>query len=256
MQLIYIEHLKGYVDLDSKYYPGDVFTEDDLDFLLQIEKQYRENLPDYNFYELIKIYPSAKNAMKRGLNDRLKAIKEKKKKYIEYMDESVIKLFEPLDDMQRIEVKANLEKEKDDFLDDLKKEEKKILFQKEYINRLAKEESMRKKIEKQKKKGDTEKLLEAEKELMEVIDSQPQKGITEEMILRAKDVPITNFLKVGRDGKVACLKHNERTPSMHIYRKKNNFYCFSCGFHGSVIDLIMEMQGLDFVGAVKYLNNI
>lgn len=267
MQLIYVESLKGYVDLESKYYPGEVYTDEDLDFFLELERKYKDNLPEYNFYELIKIYPSAKNAMKRSIVEKQKLLKQKKKKHLEYLDESAMKLFGEMDSIQTIEVRDLLEKEKEEYFEEIKKEENKLKFQKEYLNRLLKEESAKKKIEKAKKKIEKEKdekkleeekkkLLEAEERLSEALDYHPHKGITEEMIERARSVPITNFVKVGRDGKVKCLKHNERTPSMHIYKKKNNFYCFSCGFHGSVIDIVMEMQGLDFKGAVKYLNNV
>lgn len=267
MQLIYIERLNGYVDLESGYYPGEVYTDEDLDFFLELERKYRENLPEYSFYELIKLYPSAKNAMKRGIVEKQKLLKEKKKKHLEYLEESAVKMFGAMDSMQTIEVRDLLEKEKEEYLEEIKKEESKLKFQKEYLNRLLKEESVRQKIEKAKKKiekekdevklkEEKEKLIEAEQRLSEAIDYHPQDGISNDMIDKARSVPITNFVKVGRDGKVKCFKHNEKTPSMHIYKKKNNFYCFSCGFHGSVIDVIMELQGLDFKGAVKYLNNI
>jgi len=255
MQLIYVEHLKGYIDLDSKYYPGEVYTDEDLDRFLEIERKWRETQTEDNFYELIKIYPSAKNAMKRNIVERQKALKEHRKKHLDYLNEGVFKLFGAVDSIQSIEVKDLIEKEKEEFLEDIKKEESKLKFQKEYLNRLMREEKFREKIEKAKKKNDTKELLEAEQRLSEALDYYPQTGITNEMIERARSVPITNFVKVGRDGKARCFKHNDKSPSMHIYRKKNNFYCFSCGFHGSVIDVVMEMQGLDFKGAIKYLNN-
>ena len=267
MQLIYVQHLKGYVDLESKYYPGEVYTDDDLDQFLELERKWRESLPEHNFYELIKIYPSAKNAMKKNIVEKQKFLKDRKKKFLSYIEDGVMKLFGQMDNVQTIEISKQIEKEKEDYLEEIKKEEAKLKFQKEYLNRLLKEESVRNKIEKAKKKIEKEKdeskleqekqkLLEAEQSLSEAMDYHPQDGITPEMIDRARAVPISNFVKVGRDGKMRCLKHNEKTPSMHIYKRKNNFYCFSCGFHGSVIDIIMEMQGLDFKGAVKYLNNI
>lgn len=253
MQLIYVEHLNGYIDLESKYYPGDVYTEEDLDLFLELESFYRKNLPEHNFYELIKIYPSAKNAMKKSIVAREKALKDKKRRFIAYQDQQ-INIFGKLNSTQQIQIKDELEKENDIRMKEFSREEQRLKFQKDYINRLLKEESVRKKIEKAKKKSNEQEILQAEKEL-ENISYQSQEGITNAMIERAKSVPITNFVSVGRDGKVKCLKHNEKTPSMHIYRKKNNFYCFSCGFHGSVIDYIMETQGLNFKDAVKYLNN-
>lgn len=256
MQLTYVEKLNGYVDLESPAFPGIVYTDEDLDFLLELERKWKESLPEYNFYELIKIYPTAKNKMSSNINERLKHLKERKRKYLNYMEDHVMKLFGELDGMETAEVKDMLEKEKEDFLQEIAAEEKKLKFQKQYLKRMIGQEKMQKKIEEAKKKKDVEAVKKAEEELETAMKEERPDGITEEMIVRAKGVPLSNFVKVGRDGKIKCLKHNEKTPSMHIYRKKNNFYCFSCGWHGTAIDLIMELQGLDFKGAVKYLNNV
>lgn len=70
---------------------------------------------------------------------------------------------------------------------------------------------------------------------------------------RAKMVPISRFLEVNRAGFAKCMKHNERTPSMKVYEEQNRFHCFSCGWDGSVIDLVMQLEGCDFTGAVKRL---
>lgn len=49
-----------------------------------------------------------------------------------------------------------------------------------------------------------------------------------------------------------CPFHNERTPSMKLY--KNNFHCFGCGEHGDVIDFTAKIFGISSVEAVKRLN--
>jgi len=255
MQLIYVEHLKGYIDIDSKHYPGDVLTEEDLDLFLDLEKVYRENLPEYNFHELIKFYPSAKSAMKRNIIAKEKALKEKKKKIIEYYENTAKKIFGKLPPRHDAEITTLLENEKNDKLDDLSKELSQCKFQKQYLARLIKEENLQKKVDRAKKKNNEALLKEAEEKLQEM-SYEPRDGITGEMIERARSIPISNFVKVGRDGKIKCLKHNERTASMHIYNKKNNFYCFSCGWHGSVIDIVMQLRGFSFKEAVEYLNNV
>lgn len=41
---------------------------------------------------------------------------------------------------------------------------------------------------------------------------------------------------------VSCLFHDERTPSMKMY--DDHFYCFGCGKHGDVTDMVGELFGL------------
>ena len=45
-----------------------------------------------------------------------------------------------------------------------------------------------------------------------------------------------------RNDMVSCLFHDERTPSMKLY--DDHFYCFGCGKHGDVTDMVGELFGL------------
>lgn len=45
-----------------------------------------------------------------------------------------------------------------------------------------------------------------------------------------------------RNNMVSCLFHDERTPSMKLY--DDHFYCFGCGKHGDVTDMVSELFGL------------
>lgn len=45
-----------------------------------------------------------------------------------------------------------------------------------------------------------------------------------------------------RNDMISCLFHVERTPSMKLY--DYNFYCFGCGKHGDVTDMVGELFGL------------
>lgn len=74
-------------------------------------------------------------------------------------------------------------------------------------------------------------------------------------ILRAKEIPIKNIIKVNREHKALCLWHFEKTPSFHVY-DDNHAFCFSCGKRADVLDVVMEKEKLDFKDAVKWLNNI
>ncbi len=59
-------------------------------------------------------------------------------------------------------------------------------------------------------------------------------------------------LRVGPSGKLRCLFHDDRSPSLHVYREPDRgWYCFGCGRGGSIYDLASllwqhEMRGEDF----------
>lgn len=59
--------------------------------------------------------------------------------------------------------------------------------------------------------------------------------------------------QVGRSGKVRCPFHDDRTPSLHVYRDPaRGWYCFGCGRGGSIYDLAASLwgrgtQGREFV---------
>ena len=50
-----------------------------------------------------------------------------------------------------------------------------------------------------------------------------------------------------------CPFHGERSPSFHVVEDKGFYHCFGCGAHGSAIDLVMQLDGLDFGAAVRLL---
>lgn len=51
-------------------------------------------------------------------------------------------------------------------------------------------------------------------------------------------------LSINRSGYCNCPFHNERTPSMKIY--KDSYYCFGCGEHGDIFTFIQLMDNLSF----------
>ena len=73
--------------------------------------------------------------------------------------------------------------------------------------------------------------------------------ITDEDIARAKQTPISTFIKVPQSKKVKCLFHDDKVPSMHIYG--TTYHCFVCEAHGSVVDIVMKLNGTSFLEAVK-----
>lgn len=78
-------------------------------------------------------------------------------------------------------------------------------------------------------------------------------NISEQDIIKAREVPITNFIEVNRMGFSRCPLHTDKTPSLKYYSKTNTFYCYSCGACRDTIDLITKIHNKNFIGAVKFL---
>ena len=69
-------------------------------------------------------------------------------------------------------------------------------------------------------------------------------------------------LRVGRSGKLHCLFHDDRSPSLHVYPEaERGWYCFGCGCGGSVFDLAALLlgrgtRGRDFVELRRELERV
>lgn len=78
-----------------------------------------------------------------------------------------------------------------------------------------------------------------------------------EDIERAKEVDWSLFLEVNRRDInrtwFLCPFHKEKIPSFCYFKDSHQGHCFSCGWHGSGIDLIIKLYNLDFVEAVNYI---
>jgi DNA primase len=59
--------------------------------------------------------------------------------------------------------------------------------------------------------------------------------------------------KAGVNYKGLCPFHQEKTPSFQVRADRQFFYCFGCQKGGSVIDFVMELEGLTFWEACKQL---
>ncbi|MDW7727963.1 MAG: CHC2 zinc finger domain-containing protein [Candidatus Methanoperedens sp.] len=71
-------------------------------------------------------------------------------------------------------------------------------------------------------------------------------------IRKAKAVPISDL--IGREKMIVCPFHTDTVRSLSISHEKGLWHCFGCGRGGDVIALVMEMEGLDFLGAVRRLS--
>lgn len=78
---------------------------------------------------------------------------------------------------------------------------------------------------------------------------------------RIRDIPIASvaadlgFKLNARGGGLCRLPgHDDHNPSFALRLRSNSFQCFACRRHGSVIDLVMEMEGLDLISACRWLS--
>jgi hypothetical protein len=82
----------------------------------------------------------------------------------------------------------------------------------------------------------------------------------QEKIETAKNYPIyeiaSRYVELRQSGNNytgLCPFHNEKHASFYIYTESNTYHCFGCQAHGSVINLTMELHGVDFKNAVEIL---
>ncbi|MFA6424312.1 MAG: DNA primase [Candidatus Magasanikbacteria bacterium] len=59
--------------------------------------------------------------------------------------------------------------------------------------------------------------------------------------------------KAGVYWKAPCPFHREKTPSFMVNSEKQIWKCFGCGKGGDIFSFIQEMEGMDFVEALKLL---
>ncbi|MGJ0638707.1 CHC2 zinc finger domain-containing protein [Xenorhabdus bovienii] len=64
------------------------------------------------------------------------------------------------------------------------------------------------------------------------------------------------MFKRGKDMTVLCPFHQEKTPSMVITPSKNLYHCFGCDAGGSVLDWVMQTEGLSLRHAVERLRAV
>jgi DNA primase len=59
--------------------------------------------------------------------------------------------------------------------------------------------------------------------------------------------------KAGRNFIGLCPFHKEKTPSFSVRPDKQIFYCFGCGVGGNVFSFLMNINGMTFPEAIRYL---
>jgi len=61
------------------------------------------------------------------------------------------------------------------------------------------------------------------------------------------------LVRRGRESTGLCPFHSEKSPSFTVNDQKGFYHCFGCGAHGSVIDFVMNTQGMSFPESVEVL---
>ncbi len=67
---------------------------------------------------------------------------------------------------------------------------------------------------------------------------------------------VSDFVSLKKRGSSylgLCPFHNERTPSFSVSPAKGIFKCFSCGKAGSAVSFLMDLEGMSYVEAIKWL---
>lgn len=71
--------------------------------------------------------------------------------------------------------------------------------------------------------------------------------------LSPQDIYGADLKKNSKGFVMRCPFHRDTEPSFQVYEDNKSFKCFGCGIGGSAFDFIMKRDGVDFLGALKYL---
>ena len=82
--------------------------------------------------------------------------------------------------------------------------------------------------------------------LMNKFELQRLRNIPIEGVAERLGLKVTHF-------KTLCPFHNDNHPSLSIHVRRNSYKCFVCGAHGGVIDLVMQVLGINFKEACRWL---
>jgi DNA primase len=70
--------------------------------------------------------------------------------------------------------------------------------------------------------------------------------------LTMREVLLHYGYQPNRANFICCPFHNEKTPSMKIY--KQDYHCFGCGEHGDIISFVQKLFGLSFPDTLKKID--
>lgn len=79
--------------------------------------------------------------------------------------------------------------------------------------------------------------------------------INEQDVINAKMYPVTDLIKFNSQNFAKCPWHNEKSPSLKLYKQTNTVHCFGCGKSGDSIEVARALFNESFILAVKRLTN-
>jgi hypothetical protein len=138
---------------------------------------------------------------------------------------------------------AEFKKENKEFENECKERQKQELIKKLNDEKLLLEKIMEQRASTFKKIIQLEKV----KRLEKIVNLK----ITQREIEIAEAYPIENIIEVDSRGFALCVNHPDKNPSM--YCKNNYAHCFSCGWTGNTIKVLMKKENLNFKEAVNRL---
>lgn len=74
-----------------------------------------------------------------------------------------------------------------------------------------------------------------------------------ELLVQAMIADGVELIDAGNHYKALCPFHEEKTPSLILYKHRDRYRCMGCGARGDVIDYVCETKGMSFSRAVRYL---
>lgn len=102
------------------------------------------------------------------------------------------------------------------------------------------------------------KIIKRNRYLLSVLEpaTNTETGVNQQQIAKAKDYPLTDLIEFNKNHTAICPFHNERTGSLHYYKKSNTAYCFgACQKSYDSIEVYKLLNHCSFVEAVRKLNN-
>lgn len=209
---------------------GEIYTNEQVDLIDEMEREWKDALPKYSFRELMSIFPEAVVPARRSLRTQLK----KCKKDLSDINETQISYQENVINKADFREQTILIRSSNKYYNKLRdvvtQKEKKIQYKLRYLFELDNGEESKK----------------------------PVGGVSEDDIIKAKEVSLEDLfigklLILGNHAKGRCPFHSEKTPSFTIYLHQNTWWCYGCNIGGSSIDFVMRQSDKNFLEAVKQL---